>query len=302
MYRACLAHIKNAIFYTGSKEENSKLMIDDCLLGLYEKALPFSLDWERKLSTIKEMGFDFMEFSVDPAHIERLYWTDDQITELRVISLKLDLPFHTMALSANREYTLGSKDKTVRENGKALLKKAVLLSQKLGIRIIQIATYDVFGEEGDDETDLLFIDSIRECERAAALGGVMLALETMDTSYADSVKKCKRIVDIIGSPWLQIYADTGNINTIGLDFNEDIKNGAKNIVAVHLKDSTPGVCRDINFGTGIVDFEYCLRGLNDIDFRGFFIAEMWWKDDPGYTGLVADANMFLRKKIKEACF
>ena len=276
-------------------------MVKDCLLGLYEKALPFSWDWEKKLGTIKEMGYDFMEFSVDPAHIARLDWTEEQISMLRDTSVRLDVPLHTMALSANREYPLGSKDTKVREDGKALLKKAVRLAKKLGVRIVQVASYDVFGEEGDDETDRLFLESIKECERTAALGGVMLALETMDTPFAGSVERCKRIVDIIGSPWLQIYADTGNINAGGLDFNEDIQTGAANIVALHLKDSLPGVCRDVDFGTGIVDFDYCLRGLNDIDFRGFFVAEMWWKEDPGFIEKVADACIFLRKKIEEAC-
>jgi len=276
-------------------------MIDDCLLGLYEKALPFSWDWEKKLSTIKEMGYDFMEFSVDPAHIDRLDWTDEQISILHDISVKYDVPLHTMALSANRGYPLGSKDNTIREEGKAILKKGVLLAQKLGIRIIQIATYDVFGEEGDDETDKLFLESIRECERAAALGGVMLSLETMDTPYAGSVEKCKRIRDIIGSPWLQIYADTGNINAAGLDFFEDIKTGAQNIVAVHLKDAMPGICRDIDHGTGIVDFDYCLKALNHIDFRGFFVAEMWWKEEPGFIDIIKNSNVFLREKIREAC-
>jgi L-ribulose-5-phosphate 3-epimerase len=169
------------------------------------------------------------------------------------------------------------------------------------VRIIQIAAYDVFGEESDDETDLLFLDSMRECERTAALGGVMLALETMDTPYAGSVYRCKRIVDIIGSPWLQIYADTGNITASGMDFSEDIKTGASNIVAIHLKDSIPGVYRDIDHGTGIVDFDRCFNGLNSIDFRGFFVAEMWWKEDTGFLDVIANSNVFLRKNIAKAC-
>ena len=274
--------------------------LEDCLLGLYEKALPFSWDWEKKLGMIKEFGFDFMEFSIDPHHINRLDWAENEILLLRDISFKLGIPLHTMALSANREYPIGSENDSVRGEGKSLLKKAIRLAQKLGIRIIQVAAYDVYGEEGNEETDRLFIDSLREVERSASLAGVMLALETMDTLYAGSVYDCKRIIEQINSPWVQIYADTGNIASNGYIFAKDIKTGADNIIAIHLKDSKKGVVRGINYGTGLVDFHEDLNGLKDIDFHGFFVAEMWWKEEPGYLDQIQFAHDFLRKEIKTA--
>ena len=274
--------------------------IGDCLLGLYEKALSFSWGWERKLGAVKELGFDFMEFSVDPDHIDRLDWTDGEIAELRDASFRLGVPMHTLALSANREYPMGSKDEKKREAGKALLTKAIGLAGKLGVRVVQVAAYDVYGEESDDETGRLFIESLKECERAAALSGVMLALETMDTPYAGSVERCKRIVDAIGSPWLQIYADTGNIAEAGFDFAKDIMAGMRHIIAVHLKDSKPGAVRRVDYGTGFVDFDYDLRALRQEGFRGFFVTEMWWDDDPAYLGKVKAAGEFLREKIRIA--
>jgi len=274
--------------------------ISDCPLGLYEKALSFSWDWDRKLGAVKELGFDFMEFSVDPYHIDRLDWADEEIAELRDASFRLGVPLHTLALSANREYPMGSKDDQKRETGKALLAKAIALAGKLGIRIVQVAAYDVYGEESDSETDRLFVEGLKECERAAALSGVMLALETMDTPYAGSVERCKRIVDIIGSPWLQIYADTGNIAEAGFDFAEDVMTGMRHIIAVHLKDSKPGAVRHVDFGTGLVDFGACLGFLKRAGFRGFFVAEMWWDDDPAYLGKVKAASGFLREKIRIA--
>ncbi|MCL2112006.1 MAG: L-ribulose-5-phosphate 3-epimerase [Clostridiales bacterium] len=275
----------------------TKLHLGECPLGLYEKALSFSWDWGRKLETVKELGFDFMEFSVDGEHISRLDMTDDEIRGLRDMSARLGVSMPTLALTANRAYPLGSRDVAVRDMGKSLVKKAIVFAGKLGVRVIQIAAYDVYGEAGDEETDRFFLESLRECERSAALAGVMLALETMDTPYAGSVQRCKRIVDIVGSPWVQIYADTGNIAGGGLDFAKDIQSGASHIVAVHLKDAKPGISRDIDFGTGIVDFDTDMKALREINFRGFLIAEMWWKDDPGYIDKVKAANKFLREKI-----
>ena len=276
------------------------MKLGDCKFGLYEKALSFNWDWDKKLCMVKDLGFDFMEFSVDADHKDRLDFTDKEIALVRDTSWRLNVPLNTLALTANRFYPLGSKETDIREEGKLLLKKAVSLAVKLGIRIVQVAAYDVFEEDGDDETDRLFIESMIECEPYAARAGVMLAFETMDAPYAGSVERCKRLMDIIGSPWIRIYADTGNIAAGGFDFEKDILKGSSHIIAIHLKDATPGVSRDIDFGTGIVDFDADFKVLKKINYRGFFITEMWWKDDPGYLDKVREANRFLREKINIA--
>ena len=272
--------------------------IRDCLLGLYEKALPFSLNWDEKLNAVKELGYDFMELSIDADHTDRLDWTDAEINSLLEKSKKYNIPFHTLALSANRGWPLGSKDEKTREYGKELLKKAVILAKKLDAGIVQVATYDVYDEEGDDETDRLFLESIRECAQTAAQYEVTLGLETMDLPYADSVKKCKRIVDEIASPWIKIYADTGNIASAGYDFANEINGDIDIIVAVHLKDSRPGVVRHVVHGTGIVDFDTVFQALNENEFQGFFVAEMWGEGDPKYMEKARDAGVFLRHKIE----
>ena len=40
-------------------------MLHGHLLGLYEKALPAEWSWERRLSAARELGFDYMEISID---------------------------------------------------------------------------------------------------------------------------------------------------------------------------------------------------------------------------------------------
>ena len=40
-------------------------MLGNHLLGLYEKALPPELTWEERLRAVKELGFDYLEISID---------------------------------------------------------------------------------------------------------------------------------------------------------------------------------------------------------------------------------------------
>ena len=49
-------------------------MLGDHFLGLYEKAMPPSLSWEERLNTARDLGFDFVEISIDE--------TDDRIRRL----------------------------------------------------------------------------------------------------------------------------------------------------------------------------------------------------------------------------
>ena len=40
-------------------------MLGDHFLGLYEKAMPPTLSWEERLKTARDLGFDFVEISID---------------------------------------------------------------------------------------------------------------------------------------------------------------------------------------------------------------------------------------------
>ncbi|MDN6773864.1 MAG: xylulose 5-phosphate 3-epimerase, partial [Enterobacterales bacterium] len=49
-------------------------------LGIYEKALPAGEDWLPRLQLAAELGFDFVEMSVDEsdARLARLDWSREQ--------------------------------------------------------------------------------------------------------------------------------------------------------------------------------------------------------------------------------
>jgi L-ribulose-5-phosphate 3-epimerase UlaE len=54
-------------------------------IGIYEKALPFNVDWPERLAKAKEVGFDFVEISIDESdeRLSRLDWPAKQRAALR---------------------------------------------------------------------------------------------------------------------------------------------------------------------------------------------------------------------------
>ena len=96
------------------------------------------------------------------------------------------------------------------------MEKAIELADDLGIRIIQLAGYDVYYEDGDQQTKEYFIENLQKAVDMASKNGILLGFETMETPFMNTVEKAMEYVDIIQSPYLQVYPDTGNLKNASL--------------------------------------------------------------------------------------
>lgn len=276
--------------------------LQDNLFGLYEKALPKQLNWEERLVAAKDAGFDFMEISIDETdeRIGRLHWSKSERTKLMETIHRANMPILSMCLSANRRYPIGSECEETRKNGIQLIRDAIDFALDCGIRVIQLAGYDEYQNPSTEMTVQNFHDSLAQCARYAQEKAVMLALETMENDLMDSISKAKRYVDAIQSPWLKIYPDLGNLCATGQNIEQEFACGMQDIVAIHLKDTLPGIVRDIAFGDGNVDFVSFFRLLEREQYSGLFVAEMWTDETEQSIQAAKDARLFLSDKIARA--
>ncbi|EAO1351479.1 xylulose 5-phosphate 3-epimerase, partial [Salmonella enterica] len=81
-------------------------------LGIYEKALPAGECWLERLTLAKELGFDFVEMSVDETdeRLSRLDWSREQRLALVSAVAETGVRVPSMCLSAHRRFPLGSED------------------------------------------------------------------------------------------------------------------------------------------------------------------------------------------------
>lgn len=258
------------------------------VLGVYEKAMPNTLSFEEKLSYAKEIGYDYLEISIDetPEKLSRLDWDKKTRDELVSTMKKVGLPIRSLCLSGQRKYPMGSENEEIRKQSMEIIEKAIILADDLGVRIIQLAGYDVYYEKGNDTTRELFMKNLRKAVEIASKHGVILAFETMETSFMDTVKKAHEVVEKISSPFLQIYPDLGNIKNSSLIYNhdviDDIKDGKNHIVAAHIKESIVGHYREIPFLTGHVNFKECLTQLWKQGVRRY-VTELWYVGADDFT-------------------
>ena len=263
------------------------------------------MSWQQMLTAAKAAGFDQLEISIDEsdARLSRLDWTQKQRADLRQAMDLTGLPVRTMCLSGHRKYPFGSHDAATRQRSLDIMRKAVDLACDLGVRLIQLAGYDVYYETGDDQTRAWFVENLSRAVEYAARCGVVLGFETMETPFMDTITKGMAYVNALQSPYLGMYPDLGNLtNACALyhtDVEREIQAGAGHCFAMHLKETVEGVYRDMDFGTGRVDFVHGARQAMDIGVR-LFTAECWHDGRQDWPQRLAQINVFLRNVLEQA--
>lgn len=259
-------------------------------IGLYEKAMPADMPWLEKLRFAKKCGYDFIELSIDVTDekIARLDWTGQERLELVTLMAKNEMPIRSICLSSHRKYPLGSADPAIRARGVEIMEKAIRLADDLGIRIIQLAGYDVYFEKSTQETKALFLKNLRRAASLAAQKGIILGIETMENEFMNTVGKVMYYIQLIDNPYLGIYPDTGNLTnaalTSGVSISEDLSVGRGHLVALHIKESLPGVFGAVPYMTGHVDFANMLKTAWQLGVRRY-VTEFWdtgagtWQED-----------------------
>ena len=276
------------------------------LLGLYEKALPNEWSWEEKLTVTKETGYDFLEISIDESdmRLSRL----NNPTELALIQAaiaKTGCPINTMCLSGHRKYPLGSTREQTINQSLQIMSDAIDLASSLGVRIIQLAGYDVYYEEGSALTRATFLTNLKHAVELAARKGIVLGFETMETPFMDTVTKSMHIVNQINSPYLHIYPDIGNLTNASKLYKHDIlldlEMGKGHLVAAHIKETKPNHYREIPFGTGHVEFEKCINTCWDMGVR-MYTAEFWYDPTTDAKEVASFNCEFILSKFRSIIF
>ena len=286
---------------------------DNLVMGIYEKALPKKESWGTKIDIAKEAGYDFIEISVDESdeRLARLDWNNDEIKNMRNLLIDKDFRIPSMTFSGQKRFPMGSIDTATREKSMDLMKKAIEISDKLAIRVIQVTGYDVYYEERSDKTRELFIQNLKKASEWASKACLTLAIENMENTFLNSVTKYMEIAEEVDSPWLKLYPDLGNLTAWTHDeVYRELEKGVKSqqIIAVHLKeakkvtDTFGGIFRELEFGTGDVNFVKTFETLKKVEFTGPFLVEMWNESSQTPLEDIKKVREWMIARMKEGGF
>lgn len=278
-------------------------------LGIYEKALPDDLSWLDRLYLVKRLGFDFIEMSIDESEerLVRLQWSEKEMNRIRQAMEVTGVQIHSICLSGHRRFPFGSSNEKTRTEAFTMMKRAIQLAYHLGVRIIQVAGYDVYYEEKSIDSREKFIRGLTASVKEAAQYGIILSIEVMDDPFMNSISKYLELKKQIRSPYLQVYPDLGNLAAWHKsDAALELEKGIEYITSVHLKDTlavTPtsaGKFREVPFGEGCVDFLGLLKTLKRIGFEGPFLIEMWCGAQQDFEQQIIQAKKYLLPILNKA--
>lgn len=283
------------------------MKLENISLGIYEKALPKNISWRERLQYAKELGFSFVEMSVDETdeRLARVDWTKEERKEIVNAILDTGVRINSICFSGHRRYPLGSEDVETREKSLELMRKVIDLALDLGVRNIQLAGYDVYYQESNERTRELYIQGMKKVVKWAEKANMLLSIEIMDHPFMNSITKFLEISKEFKSPFLAVYPDVGNLSAWGNDVEAEFKKGIDSIVAIHLKDTlavTPtfkGKFKEVEFGTGCVDFVKIFKLLKELNYTGPFMIEMWTEKAENPLKEIENARKWIIEKMED---
>lgn len=275
-------------------------------LGLYEKAMPAGLSWRERLEAAAESGYDYVEMSIDESEekIMRLDMSREDRLDLIRTMYETGIPIRTMCVSALTKYTLGNDDPALCERGMEILEKAICLADDLGVRVVMIPGYDMFYEPSTLETKKRYLRNLKKGVQWAERAGVQLGLETMENEFMNTVEKAMKYVTLCGSNYLKVYPDIGNLTNAAVQYKtdvlEDMELGRGNITSLHLKETKPGIYREVPYGTGHVNFEAAIQKAWELGVRRY-VTEFWYKGSDNWRQDLTEARTMMSAILDRQC-
>jgi predicted hexulose-6-phosphate isomerase len=268
-------------------------------IGIYEKALTHEASWPQLMRRARTLGFDFLEIAIDETDdkLARLKWSNAEKSAFSRARLDEGLPVNCLIFSALRKWPLGAPNAATRRQGVELLRRGIDFASQTGIRCLQLPGYYSFYAPAGPDGGARFTEALIAASAFAACAGVMLALENMDGSDITDIPTALAHVQAVGSPWLRLYPDIGNLAANGHDVEEQIRIGGREMIGIHVKDARPGQYRRVPFGAGCVPFERAFSALARIPYAGPFLIEMWNDDDANSDAIARSALTFVQQQL-----
>lgn len=232
--------------------------------------------------------------------LSRFNWSREQRLALVNAIVEIGVRVSFMCFFVYRRFSLGSEDDAVRAQGLEIMRKVIQFVQDVGIRVIQLAGYDVYYQEVNNETRRRFRDGLKESVEMVSRAQVTLAMEIMDYSLMSFISKALGYAYYFNNSWFQFYSDIGNLSAWDNDVQMELQVGIGYIVAVYVKDIKFGVFKNVSFGEGVVDFERCFETFKQSGYCGSYLIEMWSETAEDSAVEVAKARDWVKARMAKA--
>ncbi|MFN4227434.1 MAG: sugar phosphate isomerase/epimerase family protein [Candidatus Ratteibacteria bacterium] len=244
--------------------------------------LPTNVSFEDGLKMIKDAGFEGIEVNLTEGGILDPDSSEKDVKKIGDLIRKNGLEIASLLPAAFWKYPLTSLDPEIREKGEKLLEKSIKIANYLGTDAILLVPGVVASLSGQGEIvnyDIAYKrsqESIKKYVELAEKNNVYICVENVWNKFLLSPLEMKRFVEEIGSGYVKVYFDVGNILIIG--FPEMwIRILGKLIKRIHLKDfklSVGNINGFCDLLEGDVNWPEVIKALKEIGYDSYLTAEV----------------------------
>jgi sugar phosphate isomerase/epimerase len=226
--------------------------------------------WQDEFTIAHELGFDGIEWLIDPKGWEKnpiFHITPDEVDAL---SHSSSLPVMSICADWFMEVCIWEGEP---ESHRAHIRSLFPQLQKTVNKVLLIPlleTHSIFESEVQEKVVSVLKPLSAELEAL----GISIGFETELTA--------SQLVSFLAqfeSDAFGVYYDVGNCTSYGFDCPKDIRMLGKHIKGIHLKDRKKGTTKPLMLGKGDADFAGVIQALSEIDWPGTLVMQAWRGED-----------------------
>ena len=243
---------------------------------------------KESMALAKRAGYDGIELSLNETGETSLDAAPGEWAGIRAYSEEIGLPVHSVASGLYWSYPFTSGDKAMREKGVSIAEKQLEMAKALGADAIlivpgavgvsfipnfNVVPYDVAYERS--------LEAFMRLKTKAEELKVHIGIENVWNQFLLSPLETRDFVDKIGSPYVGVYFDVGNVLATGYPEQWIAILGGR-IRKVHFKDykrAAGGLHGFVDLLSGDVDWPAVMDAFKAVGYDGWATAEMI----PAYT-------------------
>lgn len=239
-------------------------------IGITQIIVPGDLD--NLLQLCQDAGYEAVELSFGEGRDPDINLDDAGVRAVAERCKQAGVPCTSIIARYNRGSYL-SADPELRKAARKSLSRSLEIAALLGAQSVLLHPGQVEASASYLETYDRFVADMRDIAAEAEARQVNIGIENVWNRFMLSPKEACDIVDAIGSPWVGVYLDTGNMMAYGYP-EQWIRDLGSRIKAVHFKDFNRREHRFVPLMDGDCPWPAVVEGLRNIGYTGAVIHEV----------------------------
>jgi hexulose-6-phosphate isomerase len=245
----------------------------------------------------KDAGFEGIELALALKGPLSLESKDEEILSYVEAASEIGIKINSLATGLYWQFSLTSHREDIREKAKKLVKRQLDVAKLLGVDCILVCPGTVGVDFTPDDvvpdakeieffagSEIIDYDvayersqkALKELSVYAEEKKIVIGIENIWNKFLLSPLEMRNFIDEIGSPWVQVFLDVGNMLLFGYP-EQWIKILNKRIKKVHFKDfrrGAPTLAGFVDLLAGDVDFIKVIDAFIEVGYEGWANAEM----------------------------